>query len=194
METVEQKIRRVVSETVTVVPYDSQWPEMFREEKEHLLSCLPNSLIRRIEHFGSTAIPGAAAKPIVDMLVETTDLEETKRRIVPILESQKYDYFWRPTQENEAIFYAWFIKRDAQGDRTHHIHMVGPSSDLWDRLLFRDYLIDHPDVAREYRHLKLDLANRYGDDRVAYATAKANFVNRVTNQAKEQNDPATRRA
>jgi len=53
------------------VPYDPAWPELFRQEKEHLLSCLPNDLIRGIEHFGSTAVPGLAAKPIVDMLVET---------------------------------------------------------------------------------------------------------------------------
>ena len=62
-------------EEVAIVPYDPHWPELFRMEKEHLLSCLPNELIRRIEHFGSTAVPGLAAKPIVDILVEVTDLD-----------------------------------------------------------------------------------------------------------------------
>src|SRR5713101_3056881 len=97
METLEQRIQRAVQEDVAIVPYDSHWPELFRQEKEHLLSCLPNELLRRIEHFGSTAVPGLASKPVVDLLVEVTDLEATKGEIVPVLQSQGYDYFWRPT-------------------------------------------------------------------------------------------------
>lgn len=87
METREERIRRVVQEDVDLAPYDPQWPVLFLEEKRHLMACLPRELIGRIEHFGSTAVPGLQAKPIVDMLVEVTSLEETKRRIVPILES-----------------------------------------------------------------------------------------------------------
>ena len=126
METLEQRIRRVVREDVAIVPYDPQWPGSFRQEKEHLLSCLPNELIRRVEHFGSTAVPGLPAKPVVDMLVEVTGQEATKARIVPVLESQGYDYFWRPTWgDGTPPFYAWFIKRNrSSGKRTHHIHVV----------------------------------------------------------------------
>ncbi len=91
METLEERVARVVKEEVAVVAYDPRWPEMFEQERLHLLSCLPSDLIRRIEHFGSTAVPGRAAKPIVDMLVEVTSLDETRRRIAPILEAQGYD-------------------------------------------------------------------------------------------------------
>ena len=69
METPEQKIARVTKEEVALAPYDPRWPEAFEEERRHLLSCLPKNLIKRIEHFGSTAVPGLPAKPIVDMLV-----------------------------------------------------------------------------------------------------------------------------
>ena len=125
METLEEKIARVVKEDVAVVPYDPRWPEMFEQERLHLLSGLPNDLIKKIEHFGSTAVPGLLAKPIVDILVEVASLDETKRRIVPILEAQGYDYFWRPSWGDDTPpFYAWFIKRDKNGNRTHHIHMV----------------------------------------------------------------------
>lgn len=88
METPEQRIQRVVQEEVAITPYDPAWPELFRQEKEHLLCCLPNDLIRRIEHFGSTAVPGLAAKPFVDMLVEVADLAATRDRIAPVLEAQ----------------------------------------------------------------------------------------------------------
>jgi GrpB-like predicted nucleotidyltransferase (UPF0157 family) len=91
METLEQRIRRVVREEVAVAPHDPEWPESFRREKEHLLSCLPNDLVRRVEHFGSTAVPGLAAKPIVDMLVEVTDLGATRVRIVPMYHAVTHD-------------------------------------------------------------------------------------------------------
>jgi GrpB-like predicted nucleotidyltransferase (UPF0157 family) len=78
METQEEKIKRVLKDEVAVTPYDPRWPRWFEEEKKHLLACLPGDLIKRVEHFGSTAVPGLAAKPIVDILVEVTSLDETK--------------------------------------------------------------------------------------------------------------------
>lgn len=186
MDSLEDRIKRAVQEDVALAPYDPAWPSLFEAEKRHLLSCLPNELLGRIEHFGSTAIPLMAAKPIVDILVEVTSLEETKRRIVPILEAQGYDYFWRPTWGDETPpFYAWFIKRDARGRRTHHLHMVEKEFEHWDRLLFRDYLSACPDLARDYQALKWRLARDHPNDRIAYTRGKTEFVARVTRAAKE---------
>lgn len=187
METLEQRIQRVTREEIAIAPYDRHWAELFRQEKEHLLKCLPSDLISRIEHFGSTAVPDLPAKPIVDMLVEVTDLEATRNRIAPILEAQHYDYFWRPTYGDDGPpFYAWFIKRHANtGERTHHIHMVERDfSDHWDRLLFRDYLIAHPEAARQYGLLKAQLAIDSPRDRISYTREKTEFIIRVTNEAK----------
>ena len=143
-------------------------------------------IIKRIEHFGSTAIPNLSAKPIVDILVEVTSLEETKKVIVPILIGQGYDYFWRPTHGDDGIpFYAWFIKRDANGNRTHHIHMVEKEFEHWNRLLFRDYLIEHPYLVKEYQELKLDLAKKFPNDRVSYTNAKTEFIVKMTLLAEE---------
>jgi len=189
METKQERVERVTGEEVVVRPYDFDWPESFRRERRHLLSCLPAELIRRVEHFGSTAVPGLAAKPIVDMLIEVTDLEDTKARIVPLLEGQGYDYFWRPTfGDSGPPFYAWFIKRDKlTGARTHHIHMVeGHFAEHWDRLLFRDYLIDHPETAKEYEELKLHSAARLPADRVAYTRSKTEFIVRITEDARRE--------
>ena len=61
METTEEKVRRLMAEEVKVIPYDPEWPEMFRREAAHLRACLPPELIGRIEHFGSTAVPGLCA-------------------------------------------------------------------------------------------------------------------------------------
>lgn len=185
METLEEKIRRVTAEEVDIVHYDPHWPILFETERNHLRACLPPDLISRIEHFGSTAVPGLPAKPIVDILVEVADLRETRRKIVPILEDQGYEYFWRPSfDDDRPPFYAWFIKRDASGKRTHHIHMVEADSELWDRLLFRDYLIQHPGTAREYGALKMRLAEAYHGDRVAYTKAKTDFIVATTRKAR----------
>ena len=187
METLEQRIARVVGEEITISPYDPRWPESFRQEREHLQSCLPSDLVRRIEHFGSTAVPGLAAKPVVDILVEVTDLQATRERIAPVLVSQVYEYFWRPTYGADGPpFYAWFIKRDpCTAARTHHIHMVeGHFAEHWDRLLFRDYLIEQPEVAKEYEALKFRLASASPQGRVAYTRSKTEFILRVTEEAK----------
>jgi len=186
VENLQEKIQRVIKEEVAIVPYNPLWPKSFKDEKEHLLSCLPRELLRRIEHFGSTAVPGLPAKPIVDILVEVTDLNETRRLAVPVLEGQGYDYFWRPTRGDDVPpFYAWFIKRDKNGNRTHHIHMVEGHFEHWDRLLFRDYLIEYPDVAKEYGDLKQKFSELYQNDRVAYTRAKTDFIILVTRIAKE---------
>lgn len=83
MKSLKQRIKRVTQEHVSIEPYNPAWPQMFREEKEHLFSCLPNEIITRIEHFGSTAVPNLAAKPIVDMLIEVTSLSEVKKENSP---------------------------------------------------------------------------------------------------------------
>jgi GrpB-like predicted nucleotidyltransferase (UPF0157 family) len=186
LETLEEKIRRVTAEEIAIVPYNPRWPILFEMERNHLRACLPPELIGRIEHFGSTAVPGLPAKPIIDILAEVADLGETKRMVVPILEGQGYEYFWRPSfDDDRPPFYAWFIKRDAAGRRTHHIHMVESDSELWDRLLFRDYLIAHPETAREYGALKTGLAEAHRGDRVAYTRAKTDFIADVMRKAKE---------
>jgi len=182
VKTLAQRIEDAIREDVTVVPYNPEWPKMFACEAELLRHKFPAGLISRIEHFGSTAIPGLLSKPIIDMLVGVQSLEATKKEIVPVLETDGYDYFWRTDVDPP---YAWFIKRDDEGRRTHHIHMVETDSQLWERLYFRDYLKDFPDEARYYAQLKQLLCEKHPHDRVAYTRGKTEFVLSVTERAKQ---------
>jgi GrpB-like predicted nucleotidyltransferase (UPF0157 family) len=194
VETLEDRVRCVTSEPVEVSEYDQDWPASFEREKAHLLACLPRDIIVRVEHFGSTAVPGLSAKPIIDMLVEVTDLAAVRDRVVPILEAQGYEYFWRPTIGDDGEpFYAWFIKRDpGTGLRTHHIHMVERCFTVhWERLAFRDYLIAHPVVAAQYDRLKRKLAIDTLHDRVRYTDAKSDFIKGVMEAAGRQQEPDT---
>jgi GrpB-like predicted nucleotidyltransferase (UPF0157 family) len=77
----KDRARGAVREDFVLTPYDSHWPRIFHREARHLRSCVPASLIGRIEHFGSTAVPGLAAKPIVDMLVEVSSLRAARAKI-----------------------------------------------------------------------------------------------------------------
>ena len=180
METLEEKIERVLKDRIEFVPCDPAWPDRFEEEKAHLLSCLPDGLVTRVEHFGSTAIAGMAAKPVVDMLVEVTSHRRADECVPPILEPQGYDYFWRPLDD---MHYPWLIKRDRAGQRTHHIHMAEAGSRLWEGLIFRDYLRAHPDAAEAYHKLKISLVERFPGDRIAYTEGKTDFVNAILTRA-----------
>jgi GrpB-like predicted nucleotidyltransferase (UPF0157 family) len=158
---------------------------LFNKEAALLRETLPPSLVTRIEHFGSTSVPGLSSKPIIDILVEVLSLEQTQRQIAPILQAAGYEYLWRPVRGNDPPFYAWFIKRNSNGVRTHHIHMVEHDSELWDRLYFRDYLRTFPDEAARYDELKRSLAEAFPRDRVTYTEKKTEYITSVTQRAKE---------
>jgi len=183
-KSLEQRIAEAVQEEIAIVNYDNDWPRLFEKEAEKLLNQFPKPLILKIQHFGSTAVQDLSAKPVIDMLVEVTSLNETVIKIVPALVSEGYDYFWRPTSGKEDEFYCWFIKRDPNGNRTHHIHMVEADSVLWDGLYFRDYLRQFPDIARKYSELKKNLSEDYTNDRIAYHEGKSEFVVSITQKAK----------
>jgi GrpB-like predicted nucleotidyltransferase (UPF0157 family) len=181
----KKRIEELVCEEVKIVSYDPAWPKMFEAEAAFLRSKLPKNLIKRIEHFGSTAVPGLSAKPIIDILVEVASLEETKKQIVPILEAEGYEYFWRPVRGNYGPpYYAWFIKRNSEGKRTHHIHMVEADSERWIDLSFRDYLRQFPAEAKKYAELKIKLSDQYPNDRIKYTDGKTSFILAVTKKAK----------
>ena len=182
-KSLEQRIEEAVREEISIAPYDPRWPELYENEAAFLQRKLPRSVVLKIEHFGSTAVPGLAAKPVIDVLVQVSSLEETKEQIVPILEAEGYDYFWR-TDVSPA--YAWFNKRDSEGKRTHHIHIVEADSKLWERLHFRDYLREFPEEAKRYAELKQSLTEKHPNDRIAYTEGKAEYIMALTERAKRR--------
>jgi GrpB-like predicted nucleotidyltransferase (UPF0157 family) len=175
------RIAELTREQVSIVPYDELWPGLYAMEEERLIRALPPGLVRRIAHIGSTAVPGLSAKPIVDIQVEVTTLDHVQREVVPTMEDMGYEFIWRPTIGEEAPFYAWFIKRDPAGHRTHHVHMIEPDQASSDRIRFRDMLRTDPELARKYETLKNDLATVHVGDRAAYTASKTPFIQEVLN-------------
>jgi GrpB-like predicted nucleotidyltransferase (UPF0157 family) len=162
---------------IEIAEYDPRWPALFAEEAARLRGVLDPDLIIGLEHFGSTAIPGMAAKPIIDILIAVRSLAEARERFVEPLEELAYA-FWADNPKTDRLF---FVKgMPPYGERrTHHVYIVEPTAEPWQRLGFRDYLIAHPDEARRYTDLKRSLAAAHRSDREAYTDAKAAFVDEV---------------
>ena len=163
---------------VVIVPYDAAWPQQFDAERAALTDVIGAWLVGPIEHVGSTAIPGLAAKPVIDIMAGVGSLE-TSRPAIAVLGSLGYCYFpYRP----DIIH--WFCK-PSPAFRTHHLHLVPYGSPTWnDQIAFRDYLKSHPSTASEYERMKYELAARHRLDREAYTEAKAPFVQRVLEYAR----------
>lgn len=168
---------------VVIVDYDPRWALLFETEAVRIRKVLDKNLVTRIEHFGSTAVPGLAAKPIVDLLVGVRSLEEAKQVAVIQLETLGYAY-WFDNPNPDRMFFVKGLPPNSP--RTHHIHMIEPDNLLWERLLFRDYLQQHSDEAARYAELKCYLAERYATDREAYTSGKAQYIESVMQKARQQ--------
>jgi GrpB-like predicted nucleotidyltransferase (UPF0157 family) len=159
--------------TVQVVPYSPQWAQLFLAEVERLTPDL-NAHMLDIQHIGSTAVPGLAAKPILDIGI-AVESEAAVAACIPLLAALDYTYGGdRGSSEGH------FFDRGADQHKTHYLHMLLISNPAWQNYLrFRDYLIAHPATRDAYMQLKQTLAAQYAANRAAYTAAKAQFIQRV---------------
>lgn len=168
------------SGNVEITDYDPRWPELFDQESRSILHALRHQSVK-IEHIGSTAVPGLAAKPTIDLMIGLRRLAEAVD-CIPRLAALGYVYV--PRFELGAPFRRFFYR--ARGARhSHHLHMVELDHPFWERhLLFRDFLRHNPAVGREYARLKRQLAHRYRQDIASYSNAKGPFVRWVEERAR----------
>jgi GrpB-like predicted nucleotidyltransferase (UPF0157 family) len=157
-------------EPVEVVEYDPAWPSAYERERARIAGTL-GDLVVAIEHVGSTAVPGLGAKPIIDMMIGVRSLADGEKCAKP-LEGLGYE-----CKGEFGIPGRLYFRKVEEGKRTHQIHMVKVGSEFWERhLLFRNYLREHPEEARDYHELKVKLATEFGTDREAYTEAKTEFI------------------
>lgn len=166
---------------------DPAWPELFETEKQRLYKLLGKNKALNIEHFGSTAVPGLAAKPTIDILVEVPKSESVKHGIIKVMTSYGYEYILRTDSPPPyMMFVKGYTPKGFKG-QCYHIHIApADHAGLWDRLYFRDYLIAHPETAKEYEDLKRMLAAEHKYNREDYTDAKKEFVQRITEIAKRK--------
>jgi len=165
---------------IEVVDYDPQWPELFLAEEENLRQAFGVSLIT-LEHVGSTAIPGLASKPVIDIQAVVRAIPEAQRA-VPFLAELGYEQGVFARDPEGRLF---FKKFNADRILTHHLHVYEPNHiAMSQHLLFRDYLRLHPEEATRYSGLKQKLAQQYRHERVAYSHAKTEYIEAVLVKAR----------
>ncbi|GAB2975994.1 GrpB family protein [Amycolatopsis acidiphila] len=162
-----------------VVPHDPRWITAALAERESLAAVLGPWLVDGVEHVGSTAVPGLAAKPIVDLMASVTDAAAVAAEAASRLAAAGWHFV--PPELDGRPWRRFFVKPDATGRRrAAHLHLVASGHPRWaDQLAFRDLLRRDGNVAERYEQLKLGLAKRHGHDREAYSRAKGEFIARA---------------
>ena len=173
-----QPNRQSVTE-VGILAYQAAWDAGFRAEAEVLEQALA-VLSPRVEHIGTTAIPGSAARPIIDVLVGLAQPSAVEF----LLESLRTHGYRAGDQHEGSNLGGRLLVRWQRGLPTHHVHVVEYCGSLWRQmLLFRDVLRIDTRLAREYEWLRRRFAGLHPANRIAYARAKATFIQSVVSQA-----------
>jgi GrpB-like predicted nucleotidyltransferase (UPF0157 family) len=158
-----------------VVPYDPAWRDEFEVERDRLRDVLAPWLAADVEHVGSTAIPGMAAKPVIDMIAPVADLDGARDAFEALT---AVDYQYRPHRPEAHLFDK---PRHAGWEaHTHHLHLTEPGTALWlERLAFRDALREDPALVAEYNAWKVRHAATATGEESAYRETKWPFIARV---------------
>ena len=161
---------------IVLTEHQENWRKWYLEEEALLKNAIPK--MYRISHIGSTAIPTIWAKPIIDILVEIpkeSNLLDYKDLVI------NNGYICMSQRENGLSFNKGYTE-NGFAERVFHLHVryAGDNNELY----FRDYLMEHPDIAQEYEELKLRLWKEYEHNRDGYTNAKTELVKKYTEKAK----------
>lgn len=152
-------------------------------KKQRLLNCINKKNIIRINHIGSSAVEGLISKPTVDILLEI-DNESNIEELINILSHNGWTLMSCQKKPHlNIVFNKGYTKKGFE-EKVYHLHVR--YYDNWNELYFRDYLMEHKEIANEYGKLKLKLIEKYEHDRDGYTDAKSDFILKYTEKAKKE--------
>jgi GrpB-like predicted nucleotidyltransferase (UPF0157 family) len=159
-----------------VQPHDPGLPPLAAAERARLLTLLAPWLADGVEHVGSTAVPGLAAKPVIDLMASVRALDEVVQQAGQRLAADGWCYV--PPPLDGRPWRRFFVKPDPSGQHRYaHLHVIAAGHPRWaEQLAFRDALRRDAGLAGRYADLKRRLATAHADDREAYTAAKGRFV------------------
>ncbi|TFG11015.1 GrpB family protein [Candidatus Heimdallarchaeota archaeon] len=164
---------------VELKTYNPKWREFYEQESKVISSQISDFLVD-IQHIGSTAIPGIIAKPIIDIAVAINSLENIAKIIEPLSE---IGFVYRGEQ---GIPDRHLFIKGGEELRTHHIHVMHKSHYEWKKhILFRDYLLNHPEEVQKYSELKRRLEKQFKQDRESYTESKSEFIEGILEKANQ---------
>ena len=164
-----------------LMDYREDYKTIYEEEKNRLLDIYKGK-INSIEHVGSTSIIGIKSKPIIDILVQTDDLDDFKKFTEENVESETYTVKKEPTMGGDYL-----IRKEEDGKVKAFIHVykTGDMNGVTS-IMFRDYLNSHEDERKRYEDLKMELYEKYKDDRHGYTYGKDEYIKGVIKKALEE--------
>jgi GrpB-like predicted nucleotidyltransferase (UPF0157 family) len=172
-----ESLKKAINEKIIIVPYNSCWSSMFEEEKIRLLQLFPDTFVC-IEHFGSTAVPGLSAKPIIDIMAGVESMQQADELLEPLC---GVDYTTSPEFNHSLTDRRWLMKHK-NGRRTHHLHLMVYGCEGWNRhLSFRDKLRSSDELKKFYENQKRRWAREHQSDRESYTGAKDKFIKSTLN-------------
>lgn len=168
---------------IVLSEYQPIWKECYLAEKKVIIQAIGTHKIVRIHHIGSTAVPGLLAKPTIDILVEIEDAADTSS-LISAMQECGYRYLKQPENPPPHMMFIKGYAPEGFAGQAYHVHVRYQGD--WDEIRFRDYLITHPDTAREYGKLKKNLKDLHEHNRDAYTAAKTEFIRRVCELSRKE--------
>lgn len=168
---------------IVLSEYQPIWKECYLAEKKVIIQATGTHKIVRIHHIGSTAVPGLLAKPTIDILVEIEDATDTSS-LISAMQECGYRYLKQPENPPPHMMFIKGYTPEGFAGQAYHVHVRYQGD--WDEIRFRDYLITHPDTAREYGELKMRLKDLHEHNRDAYTAAKTEFIRRVCELSRKE--------
>ena len=165
---------------IFLVEPNEKWTEYYKEIDVIIKKALDSFPVDRISHIGSTAIKGIWAKNIIDVLVEISEQADMEKAA----QAMERNGFIRMSSDDSGISLNRGYTKDGFAEKVYHIHLRYTGDN--DELYFRDYLNEHPEIAREYEKLKLMLWKEYEHNRDAYTDAKGEFISKWTVEARRE--------
>lgn len=158
---------------IIIVDYNPEWPRLASIESENIKEAVGKEFISRIEHIGSTSIPGLCAKPTIDIILEVLEITNCDL-IIEQLKRINYSYIPHPEKPAPHMMFAKGYSTSGITQQTFHVHVRYPGD--WDEIVFRDYLRKNQKVAKDYEKLKLILSEKFKNDREKYTDNKSTFI------------------
>jgi GrpB-like predicted nucleotidyltransferase (UPF0157 family) len=167
---------------IIIVDYNPDWPRLASIESRNIIEAVGKDVLARIEHIGSTAIPGLCAKPTIDFLLEILEITNCDL-LIKQLHKIDYQFIQKPENPPPHMMFAKGYSECGITGQTFHIHVRCRGD--WDEIVFRDYLLKNQSVTADYARLKRKLANEFKHDREKYTDNKTAFIKNTTLTARK---------
>ena len=164
-----------------LMDYREDYTTIYEKERDNLLK-IYGSKIASIEHVGSTSIKGIKSKPIIDILIQTDDLDDFKKYTEKSVEGETYTVKKEPTMGGEYL-----VRKEEDGKVKSliHVYQTGDMNGITS-IMFRDYMNSYEDERKRYEALKLELLKKFKNERTKYTYGKDEYIKGVINKALEE--------